>query len=871
MQILKPQMLGLSYRPVEHRQRYGLNISGYLHIPFEQGASGCLWAEQSMWNFLAREMAVPVIDEGIVKLTPEFLVVGHAYPRPERRDAVAARAELAGVSKTVFAFGDRYWQDRRTASAPTPFERIPLSWAHAYGGPDFPANPSGKGHQPVEGVHWLPNLELPGSRLTRADQTIEPAGFGPLDVMHPQRAGFNGTYDEAWLKEHSPAVAPDTQWKHFNLAPQDQWLPQPLRGDESYVLENLHPSRPRIDGTLPGLRVRVFANYELQGTEQPAFKLREVSMRLTTVWFFPHAERMVLVFHGLAETDEDDAFDIKHLLGAVERLEADAGRDDAYYTGVLHKRTAGGPLAGLHLLNDAELLPPGIGLYDPEVEAAQAPLRMEGIKEEAAYRKAQVDVEIARERVRANGQDPDALGIKLEPPAPRPTPAEMPAYIEATAKKIEQEQIAALEDLVSQCEKLIVMRDQGVFDPQKVHRGPPAFRASAQLDLLESKARNAGAAFDRAALEPPMRMAELAKRLDYQQGAHLQAPAHPLTGDQARERRAEVQWLLDRGIRKFPTLDLTGADLSNLDLRGVDLSLAWLESANLSDSNLSRASFAGAVLAHANLSGAIAIGTDFSGANLGGAILENTLMDRAHLGGAILVRAQLLRTSLRRAQLTGANLLETQWSEVDLCEAIGSQLLFHKLDLSGCAFIGAQLARSNFIECTIERADFSQASLGTVNFLTCKGADSQFREADLAGAGFLAGGVFCRADLSGALLKGANFGDSDFSTACLAGAVLDGANLTRAKLAGCDARLAKARGALLRKADLRGSRWAGTDFKDCILTGADLRGTDLRDSHFFGADLGRVRLDGDTRLDGAELDRARTYPRRRARATDAAT
>lgn len=871
MHILKPQMLGISYRSVEHRHRYGLNVSGYLHVPFEQGAAGCLWAEQSMWNFLAREMPVPVIDEGVLKLTPEFLVVGHAYPQPDRNNAVAVRAELAGVSKTVFAFGDRYWIDRRTASAPVAFERMPLTWTRAYGGEDFPANLVGKGRKPVEGVNWLPNLELPDSRLGAENQAIEPAGFGPLEVMHPQRAAFNGTYDDAWLKEHSPAVAPDTQWKHFNLAPKDQWLAGPLRGDEPFVLENMHPTRPRIDGTLPGLRVRMFANYEIPGPDGPRFKLREVSMRLTTVWFFPHAERMVLVFHGLAETEEDDATDIKHLLGAVERLQPDPARSDAHYTEVFQKRTAGGPLAGLHALNDVELLPPGLHFDDPEVAAAQAPLKMEGFKEAAEYRKARADVEIARERVRANGQDPDALGIKLPELERPPTAAEMPAYIEALIKKSEQEQLAAVDEMLTRFEQIVDLIEKGKFDPAKVHRGPPKFRAAEQLDLMEQRAKAAGASFDRAPLEQPMFMAEQAQRLEYHQGAHLQAPALALTGEKAAERREEVEWLLDQGVRSLAGFDLTGADLSNLDLRGVDFTGTWLESANLSHSNLSRATLTGAVLAYANLTGTIAVGANFSAANLGAALIENTLLDRSNLSGAIFSRAKFTRSSLRATNLAGADLLETRWLEVDLSEALASEVLFHKLDLSGCVFVGAQLAGCNFIECKIERADFSRAVLRSANFTTCAATGSVFREAELSGAGFLAISILCRADLSGAILKAANFGDSDFAQARLIRAVIDGANLTRAKLSGCDARQAKAKGALIRKADLRNSNWSGTDFKDCILSGTDLRGADLRDAHFFGADLSRVRLDTDTQLDGALLDRARTYPRRRPRATDAVT
>ena len=171
---LKPKQLGFFFKPVEYRKRFGMSISAYLHVPFAHSEGGTLWGEQSLWAFLGSEMEVPMIDEGVSKLTSEFLVHGSAYTQPDQRHAVAVRATLGGVSKTVLAFGDRYW-DGKTISAPAPFERMPLQWSKAYGGPDFPANPQGKGRVAEEGLRWLPNLEHPASRIQTPDQAVVPA------------------------------------------------------------------------------------------------------------------------------------------------------------------------------------------------------------------------------------------------------------------------------------------------------------------------------------------------------------------------------------------------------------------------------------------------------------------------------------------------------------------------------------------------------------------------------------------------------------------------------------------------------------------------------------------------------------------------
>ena len=285
MQVLKPQALGLSTRPIEFRKRFGLSVSAYLHLPFAQAGRGTLWAEQSMWSFLAKEMAQPLIDEGVAKLTPEFLVHGKAFPPPDRPNGCAVRARFGAQEKTLLVLGDRYWDGTRPSVAP-PFEEMALDWSRAYGGPDYPLNPGGRGRQKQDGITRLPNIELPHDRLLRPDQTIAPAGFGALDVMHPQRVQYRGTYDADYLKQHAPGFAPDTDWRYFNLAPPDQWMGTALAGDEAFSFENMHPTKPLVEGRLPGMRARVFVGYRIEGAEP---KIREVPLRLTTVWFFPHA------------------------------------------------------------------------------------------------------------------------------------------------------------------------------------------------------------------------------------------------------------------------------------------------------------------------------------------------------------------------------------------------------------------------------------------------------------------------------------------------------------------------------------------------------------------------------------------------------
>ena len=857
MQVSKPQALGLSTRPIEYRKRFGLCVTAALHVPFAQAARGSLWSEQSMWDFLAREMAVPLIDEGVAKLTAEFLVHGRACPAPERPNACAVRARVGAREKTLLVFGDRYWDGSR-ASEPQAFAQMPIDWARAYGGPDFPANPAGKGRAAQDGVQWLPNIELPGARVQRPDQPAPPAGFGALDLMHPQRAQYRGTYDADYLREHAPGFAPDLDWRHFNLAPPDQWFDQPLRGDEAFAFDHLHPQRAHIEGRLPGLCARVFAGYRAsEAGAEP--KLREVPLRLTTAWFFPHAERAVLLFQGLAEVGTDDGADVLSLLGAVERL--GERKDDAHYADAIARR-AEPRMGAVHALDDSDLLPEGLDTADPAVEAARAAFAMEGLQAEAQHLRAATEIALAREEAAAQGQDPDALGIRLPPREQPPTGAGLAPWLAQQAREAERQQWAALEDVVTQVEQALAFAASRKLPlGQLAHRGPPRFSAEGRLDELRAAVAERGARLDERVVYPKLIQLESAERAGYLQSAHLQPPAEPMQAAEAASLRAEVERAVALGLRRFAELDFTGADLSGLDLRGVDFAGAWLESADLHGSNISGADLTGAVLAHANLQGAIGVGAKLACANLGGAKLAGVVLDEAQLGGAILAGCRLAGTSLRRAQLADTDLLDAQWGEADWRGVRAARQLFYKLDLRGLVLAEADLSDANFVECDLSGSDLRGALLQRASFVGCKLDGAQLAGVQAAGVVFAQGCSLAGADLSHGQFRQGHFGETGLEGAKLVRAVLDEAFLGAARLERCDLRLASAKRAVLRKARCRQASMAGANLSDAMLQHADLRGVDLRRSNLFGADLSRVRLDGDVQFEGALLKRARTWPR----------
>ena len=860
MNIHKPSQMSLLHRTLEFRGRQGLSISAIVGLGID--GSPCLH-EQSVWRLLQAQVEGGLVDEGIAKTRPEFLVAGRAHAPVPGLNEVTVQASLAGRSKRVMAFAPRHWVGGEARLA-GPFEPVPLQWRHAYGGADFALNPQGTGRDPVNGVRWLPRLELPHSRIGAPTDVREPAGFGPLDLMHPQRAALRGTYDENYLKQHAPGFPPDVDWAYFNMAPRDQWIDGPLRGDEPFALENLHPARALIQGQLPSLKARVFARYQpLPGdvedvdAEAADGKLREIAMRLTTVWFFPEAERMVLVWHGLAEIADEDAADVAHLMLALERL--DAPKEDAHYLDVLARRLDP-DMGGIESLNDAALLPEGLDVADPDFEREMAPFQMEGLQAQAQRRRAEIDVALAREQLRAEGKDPDALGIRLPEPEAPPKMADWPTYLKAKRKEMEKQQWEMVETVIDELGKLLATDPEVMAErAAQVHRGPPAY--SAQAHLGEMRATGMPLPMPEDELLRKLRQREGMDRMDYWQSAHTQPPAFPLTGEAGAARRKEMQLLIEHDCRVLPGMDLTGVDLSGLDLRGFDFSGAWMESVNLGTSNVSGCNFSGAVLAHADLRGCIAIGADFSAANLGGAQLAGAVLDQSELGAAVLMRSALAESSLRGARVAGANLIESTWGPADWTGAHLAGNTFYQLDMRGLVLAEADLSGANFVECNLAGVDFSGALLEKANFITCDLRGARMEGARASGVVFVKDTVLDGLDAPRADFSQSNWGACSAVRARLGQARLEGANLSMADFGQADLARASFKGALLRKTRLSHASLVGANGHDAILSLANLSATDLRQASLFGADLSRVVLSGDTLFEGTDMQRARTWPR----------
>jgi uncharacterized protein YjbI with pentapeptide repeats len=859
MKVIKPQKLGILTRTFEAQRKHHFAVTSLVYFAFSDPTVPL--AEVDMWKFCAPALNGAPLDAGFPKPLGELLLTATAYPPKPPAIACSVRAQLGRVDKTLWVVGDRTWE-RGVASSPAPFESMPLSYARAFGGEGFADNPEGKGFNAPEGGA-LPNLEDPRAPLRRRGDRPAPACFGPIDSTWPARASKLGTYDQDWFENLFPGFARDFDPRFFNAAPADQQLVGFVAPGERFVLENLHPDKHVIEGRIPSFAARVFLQ------RRGATDLEEVQQHIDTVHLFPAAERGVVLYRGVVSVLEDDGSDVAFLLAALE--DADSPKALSHYEQVFANRVDK-KKGHLYALRDRDLLPASAAsaAADEATAEMQSLLAREGAVEANMRRRAQAELDRARESLRAQGLDPDAHAPKeLPPPEPAPSLDELPETIERAMalaeeqkREAETRRQAAEEDARRACRENGLDYDKLAREAREQQGGPPKFTAEGQLEQLRESlamARNGGVELPHveAMLADPkllskLKDAEARTREVYERFAHHFPVGPRVREEDAARLRREVIAARDAGA-SLSGRDLTGADLSDLDLRGLELRHVFLEGANLTGADLSGADLSHSVLVRADLTKAQLEGAQLHETNFGEAMLEGATLDDADLTRAVLAKATLTSASFRRTTITGADFSGAVFHGSDFTEASGRELLFLECDLAGVCFAGADLRKSNFLKSSVAGADFSNATLISACFVEAKGDGASFRDANLENLRVVMGCSFNDADfrearMMSASLRGAALSGCDFSDANLRGADFSECDLERAKLYRADAK-----GARFVKANLSDAVFTSANLMNALAQRATLHGADLRSANLFRADLLRAKVDGRTNIADAEL------------------
>jgi uncharacterized protein YjbI with pentapeptide repeats len=885
MKTIKTTRLSVLTRCIEH-ERQPRFIVGVL-AGFKIGADKELVAEVEMWPTVVEALANEggILDEGMAKTRGEVLVTGDCFPPDGPAPVSYAGFSLKGsggnIDKRVAVIGDREWKSG-VPTEPKPFEMMPVDWTRAFGGTDHEPNPQGRGAAPVEqdGVesHPLPNIEDPKRLIRSPRDTPEPAGFGAISIQWPQRKKKMGTkYGAKWLEERAFGFAEDIDPTVFNMATSDQWLSEFFTGDETFVIENMHPEHKRLEGSLPPLAVRVFITRRVEGEEEP--KLFEVFTRLETLRLFPGSELGVMIYRGVLDVAEDDAEDVVELLIAGE--DKSAPRDEGvYHRAIIARRDH--EKAGFLALAETDLAPQKELGWKMGVPAAVEDIpKPEYIVQENLARSQTLAINEARERLEAQGLDPDAFDLGTQGAVPEvdyDDPEQMAELIQKQKQEAEEHQKKVERERDEQEAKLRkVFEDEGYDYDEEVDKvkkeaaGPPDFDANKQLEQIEKLlaiARDNDQPMEE--LEQQIRDPEYVEMLHasekrlkdvYRIGAHRQEPMGPVPNDAAAMFRAELEVAHVNEIG-LEARDFSGADLSNMRLAGIDLQGGFFEATDLTDTDLSGANLSRVVLAHANLCRTKLGGANLEGANLGAAKLVDVDLSGARLTKTILDLAHFERCSLRGVVFDSTSMMEAEFGEgVDMSEATAELMVFLRLDLREVNLSRARFQKCAFVECDLRGAVLEDIDLTATCLVTCQLDGANLKRATLAGTQFVVGTTLAGADFRGATLHSASLRGLDMRGCNLTGVTLDCADLSKSDLREAELAMIHAHKAMFMRTDLRGVDMRRADLMSALLTKAKLQGTNLEDANLFQADVAQVRTDGNTNLARANMGRTRQHPK----------
>ena len=715
--------------------------------------------------------AVLPSDFADYKTRAEVLVRGSCHaPRGEALTECGVSVQVGAWSKALRVTGRRVW-----GGAPHPFVSMPLDWEHAYGGPKFASNPSGRGFDSDE----MPTVtHARDARLSRGDGGAEPASFGPLNPRWPLRVRKLGKeYGETYRKARAPYFAADMDPTYFQESAPDQWLPGFLVGDEAVVLHNLHPRASTIETKLPGTRARVFYRDDAKG-------FHELPLQLDTLFFDMDRCCVELSWRGVVEVREEDLEDVATLLVASEPVaepklplphyEAIARAHEADPVGVskLPPHGVAKDATEVDATKPSALLDAKLGPAQPEQLRELGPL-LDGALSHAAAQDPRIQQALAdRTGELKRGVEREAPPPRVSRPGARPFLG-LRRYVRDTIAKATEARASALEKGAKpeQLGKLMAIEELAT-DPRW-----------AELD---------------ASYTPP----------------------EPLSTDNP----GPGANLVDR--------DLRGADLRGVDLSGANLEGALLTAANLSGANLEGARLYGTTLYRADLTSARLVRADLSRANAAFAVLRDAKLDEANLTEAFFEDAELEGASLAgtqgafaiftRAKLANANLRGAKLPNLELDDA----------DLPGARLDGADLSRGRLRASRCAGANFSGANLAKASFEEAVLDDA--RLFDVRGDGIVLASasakraVFAFARMRNALLNKLNAVVADFHGADLRDARAHRANfgaakLTSANLFGADLWKSKLEGTKLTKSNLYGAKLVQVDLSTCDLSGANLK------------------------------------------------
>ncbi len=686
MHIIKPDNLGLFFRTLPREGGFALAVSAYACFPLTRDKGDQLLFEADMWKELAKAFGEnDIFDPGFPKPRAEFLLYGRCFPQKETT-GMEVGVRVGNLLKTLQVMGQRYWQGNH-CTAPEILNPVRLDWSQAYGSPDFPVNPLGKGHTKEKKPEKLaaPTLLRPGELLSSVQQEHEPVSFTAIPPFWPQRAKNLGKFDDRWKVEDWPYLPRSSKAEFYCTAPSDQRFDGFFQGTEIIEIQGAHPQLSTIRCALPGLRARLFA----QRSQCDRECFAEIPNLTDTLWLLPEQEIGIVCYRGVLQGVDEDATDVLHVLADWEPLQSDP-RPVEYYHQVL--------LDSLKSPLDEEPEPEPEPKPAPEAPPEPAPAQAEPTPPPAALEKMVGEAEAAFKKMlgklKLTEADIEKQLAKSAPPATAATPQALEA------------EIAGIE---AQLQKLLAARGLTTADVDRVlaEKGKTPSLAQLSADMDKQLASGKLTAEQTEAMKTMKQAFKTLEELPPVQEPKTPEPeAEPGTVDGQEEAPQEAA----------PEQKAAKADYHGQALVGADFRDAVLENADFSDAILHGADFQGAILTNANFSGA-----DLTDARLG----------EVEANGANFSNARFIATDLRHGNFSQCDFSNACFHRADLdnadcssCNLLQAELHFSRAKRT--SFQGANLTDVNFYGSLLERTAFGDAVMHHVSITECLADGAEF-------------------------------------------------------------------------------------------------------------------------------------------------
>jgi uncharacterized protein YjbI with pentapeptide repeats len=772
MKLLKPATTEFTYRAISLApDRYSLAVAFLVPFYLHENGKPAEEVTSPVWDAVkSAAQGYSVFDEGWPKLCGEYVVFGAAYPVAGRAEQpVSVQVSVGSLNKRLAVFGDRFFTATGGISEPLLFDRMPIAPSTALGGEGFDGNPYGKGAEPVKDTQGnlrypLPNVELPEAPMTASTSRPGVAGFWPYYPDLPQRAQFLGKFDDQWTKTRWPHLPADTNFTYFQAAPVDQQLATGFwQGDETVVLQNMHPKHRLLQVTLPGLRVRVFPAVAVSDTD---IQLAEVQTRLETVYLMPDQLIGVALYRTVIQVSTPDAREIVGLCAATEPLSS-------------------APLPAVDYV--ANFKPAILQALGPVVRRPPPPMPDE-LSDAKQFEDLMAQFTEQREafsaQMKAAGMtDAQVMRVLRQNPQTR-----------AFATAIEQS-VGGVENFFDQVSSLAMLAADAMDNNKTDQDVAGAAARLARLEVIQRKSAGKTCR-DLSLVQADLSGLDLSG-MDFS-GAILSGAS--FVGATLTNAR------FDRGV--LTKAIFTGADLCNASLLMVSASDASFNAATLNGVNAMGADFSGssfldavidnadvsmvnfskANLRNVNLNGIVATKADFTAATLVRSNLSGAKLIEAVFSGADLSEADLSKASCIKASFVGAKLHKARFNGADLSASSASEGTqatytdFRDANFDKASWIGANLAGADLDRITGDQADFTGCGFSQTSMRRAVAKGTRFDRAVIDQCNFSMSnfmeGSFAGAQLTSVAMQscnlyGVNFLDSAFQNVNLEGSYID--------------------------------------------------------------------------------------------------